>query len=123
MVRSLTRGITWNVLALGAVSLLTDVSTEMFYPVLPLFLTSVLGAGVGFVGVVEGIAESTASLLKLFSGWFSDRLRRRKVLVLAGYSLSALTRPIFALSTSAWHVLGARFVDRVGKGTRTRGTL
>ncbi len=119
MGKSLTRGITRNVLALGAVSLLTDVSTEMFYPVLPLFLTSVLGAGVEFVGLIEGIAESTASLLKLFSGWFSDRLRRRKALVLVGYSLSALTRPIFAISTSAWHVLGARFVDRVGKGIRT----
>lgn len=119
MVRQLAKGITKNVLALGLVSLLTDVGTEMFYPVLPIFLTSVLGAGVGFVGLVEGTAESTASLLKLFSGWLSDRMRKRKALVLAGYILSGVTRPALALATSAWHVLGARFADRVGKGIRT----
>ena len=91
------RGITGNVLALGAVSLLTDVSSEMIYPLLPLFLTGVLGAGPAFLGAIEGVAESTAALLKLASGVISDRVRRRKPLVLAGYGLSALARPLVAL--------------------------
>ncbi|MBL7074581.1 MFS transporter [candidate division KSB1 bacterium] len=113
------KGITKNVLALGVVSLLTDVSSEMFYPLLPIFLTTMLGASVGFVGVVEGIAESTSSLLKLFSGWFSDRMGKRKLLVFGGYTLSSLTRPVIAVAAAGWHVLLARFVDRVGKGVRT----
>ncbi len=108
-----------NVWALGVVSLLTDTSTEMAYPLLPLFLTQTLGAGAAFVGLVEGVAESTASLLKLVSGWLSDRLHRRKVLVTWGYSLSALTRPMLAMALVPSHVLGIRFLDRIGKGIRT----
>jgi MFS family permease len=108
-----------NVWALGVVSLLTDTSTEMAYPLLPLFLTRTLGAGAAFVGLVEGVAESTASLLKLVSGWLSDRLQRRKVLVTWGYSLSALTRPMLAMALVPSHVLGIRFLDRIGKGIRT----
>jgi MFS family permease len=107
------------VVALGLVSLLTDVSSEMIYPLLPLFLTSVLGAGQTFVGLVEGIAESAASLTKLFSGWLSDRLGRRKGLVVVGYTLSTVSRPFVALALAPWHVLMVRFADRLGKGLRT----
>jgi MFS family permease len=108
-----------NVWALGVVSLLTDISTEMVYPLLPLFLTGTLGAGAAFVGLVEGVAESTASLLKLVSGWLSDRFHRRKGLVAWGYSLSSLTRPLMAMAPLPSHVLGIRFLDRIGKGIRT----
>jgi len=108
-----------NAVALAAVSLFNDISSEMIYPLLPVFLTSVLGATVAFVGLVEGIAESTASLLKLFSGWLSDKLRRRKSLAVLGYTLSSGTRPLVAAATAGWHVLLVRFFDRVGKGIRT----
>jgi MFS family permease len=108
-----------NVKALGVVSLLNDAASEMIYPLLPVFLTSVLGVGAGALGVIEGIAESTASLLKLFSGWISDRIRKRKVLVLVGYSLAAFGRPLIALSRYWWQVAIVRFVDRFGKGVRT----
>lgn len=108
-----------TVWALGWVSFFTDVSTEIVYPLLPVFLTVTLGASMAFVGLVEGIAESTASLLKIASGWWSDRVKRRKPLMVAGYGLSALTRPMVALALTGWHVLGARFIDRVGKGIRS----
>jgi len=113
------QGITGNVLILGLVSLLTDISSEMIYPLLPLFLTTVLGGGPAFLGVIEGIAESTASILKLFSGIMSDRVRARKRFVLWGYGISALARPLIALATSPLAVLFIRFADRVGKGIRT----
>lgn len=112
-------GLSRNVVALGLVSMLTDVSSEMIYPLLPLFLTNVLGAGQTFVGLVEGIAESAASLTKLLSGWLSDRLGRRKGLVVAGYALSTVARPLVALTLAPWHVLIVRFTDRLGKGLRT----
>jgi len=108
-----------NVKALGFVSLINDAASEMIYPLLPIFLTSVLGIGVGALGVIEGIAESTASLLKLFSGWISDKIKKRKILILIGYSLAALGRPIIALSVAWWQVAVIRFVDRLGKGVRT----
>jgi MFS family permease len=108
-----------TVWALGWVSFFTDVSTEIIYPLLPLFLTTTLGASMAFVGLVEGIAESTASLLKIVSGWWSDRVHKRKPLMVAGYGLSALTRPIIALATTGGHVLAARFIDRIGKGIRS----
>jgi MFS family permease len=108
-----------NVKALGFVSLLNDAASEMIYPLLPIFLTSVLGVGAGALGVIEGIAESTASLLKLFSGWFSDKIKKRKILILIGYSLAALGRPVIALSRFWWQVAIVRFVDRLGKGVRT----
>lgn len=113
------RGITGNVFVLGLVSFFTDVSSEMIYPLLPLFLTGVLGAGPAFLGVIEGVAESTASLLKLLSGVVSDRVRRRKRLVLLGYSISALMRPLIGAAGSAFAVLLIRTGDRVGKGIRT----
>ena len=108
-----------NVKALGFVSLLNDAASEMIYPLLPIFLTSVLGVGAGALGVIEGVAESTASLLKLFSGWVSDKLRKRKALILIGYTLAALGRPVIALSRYWWQVAIIRFVDRLGKGIRT----
>ncbi|MEO5656018.1 MAG: MFS transporter [Nitrospiria bacterium] len=108
-----------TVFFLGVVSLLTDASSEMIYPLLPLFLASSLGVGPAFIGVIEGVAESTAGLVKFFSGWWSDRLGRRKALVVAGYSLSACARPLVAVAGAGWHVLAIRFSDRVGKGLRT----
>jgi MFS family permease len=107
-----------TVRSLGLVSLLTDVSSEMIYPLLPAFLTGSLGAGPAFLGVVEGLAEAVAAFVKLASGRLSDRLRRRKPLVVAGYSLSSLVRPLVALAASPAHVLIVRLLDRVGKGVR-----
>jgi MFS family permease len=112
-------GLSRNVRNLGWVSLFNDVSSEMIYPLLPLFLTQVLGAGVIFVGLIEGIAESISSFLKLLSGWFSDRFQKRKEAILLGYSLASITRPLMALATSSLHVLVLRSADRVGKGIRS----
>ncbi len=111
-------GLSKNVRNLGWVSFFNDVSSEMIYPLLPLFLTQVLGAGVLFVGLIEGIAESVSSFLKLFSGWLSDRFQKRKGIILFGYTLASITRPIMGSVTSSFHVLFLRFFDRVGKGVR-----
>jgi MFS family permease len=107
-----------TVVALGVVSFFTDVSSEMIYPLLPVFLTGTLGATAGALGAIEGAAETTASLLKLASGWWSDRVRRRKPLVVAGYTLAAIARPLIAIAQSAGQVLAIRLTDRVGKGIR-----
>ena len=107
-----------NVIALGAVSFLTDVSSEMIYPLLPVFLTAVLGADAAFVGAIEGAAETTAALLKLASGWWSDKVRRRKPLVVIGYGIASIARPLVAIAQSASQVLAIRVSDRVGKGIR-----
>ena len=107
-----------DVWVLGVVSLLTDVSSEMIFGLLPVFLVSVLGATATTVGLIEGIAEGTASISKLFSGWLSDRLGQRKALTVLGYGLSALSKPLFAVAGSPSMVLVARFSDRVGKGIR-----
>ncbi len=107
-----------NVIALAAVSFFTDVSSEMIYPLLPVFLTVTLGASAGTLGAIEGAAETTASLLKLASGWWSDRVHRRKPLVVFGYTLAALVRPLVAMAQSATQVLAIRLTDRVGKGIR-----
>jgi len=103
---------------LGLVSMLMDISSEMIHGLLPVFLVSVLGASTTMVGVIEGVGEATASISKLFSGWLSDRLGKRKALTVAGYGLSALSKPLFALATSTSLVLVARFSDRIGKGIR-----
>jgi MFS family permease len=108
-----------NVLGLGAVSFFTDVSTEMIYPLLPIFLAGVLGANASFIGAIEGAAETTASLLKLVSGWWSDRISSRKPFVVAGYLLASIVRPFTAMTRSASQVLAIRLTDRVGKGIRT----
>jgi len=112
-------GLSANVLLLGAVSFLNDSASEMIYPLLPFFLTSVLGAGPAALGIVEGIAESTASLLKLASGFISDRVHRRKSWVAGGYFLSNAARPLIGLAGSWPAVLVLRFFDRIGKGLRT----
>jgi MFS family permease len=107
-----------NVWILGFVSLLTDISTEMIHSVLPLFLVSSLGASILTIGSIEGIAESTASVLKVFSGALSDYLGQRKQLAIAGYGLSTFVKPLFALAINPTWVLVARFGDRLGKGIR-----
>ncbi|ACG79197.1 multidrug-efflux transporter [Phenylobacterium zucineum HLK1] len=107
-----------TVWVLGFVSLFMDVSSELVHSLLPLFLVVGLGASPAVLGVIEGIAESTASVAKLFSGWLSDRLGRRKLLVALGYGLGAASKPLFPLATAPWMVLAARFADRVGKGVR-----
>ncbi|TFI55071.1 MFS transporter [Mastigocladus laminosus UU774] len=107
-----------NVWILGFVSLLTDISTKMIDSILPLFLVSTLGADLLTVGLIEGIAESTASVLKVFSGTLSDYFRQRKQLAVIGYGLSTLVKPLFAIASSPVWVLIARFGDRVGKGIR-----
>jgi len=103
---------------LAAVSFLTDASSEIIYPLLPIFLTTVLGAGAAAVGAIEGAAETTSALLKLASGWWSDRVSRRKPLVVGGYALASLARPLIAVAQSASQVLVIRLTDRVGKGIR-----
>ncbi|MCS7300637.1 MAG: MFS transporter [Fimbriimonadales bacterium] len=105
------------VVALGAVSLMNDASSEMVFPLLPLFLRS-LGAPPALIGLIEGVAETTASLLKLFSGWLADRLGKHRQLAFMGYALAAFTRPLLALAATPLQVLGLRFVDRFGKGLR-----
>jgi MFS family permease len=104
--------------ALGFVSLFMDISSEMIHGLLPVFLTSVLGASAEMVGLIEGVGEATASISKLFSGWASDKLGKRKVLAVIGYGLGALSKPLFAIAPTASIVLAARFSDRVGKGIR-----
>ena len=104
---------------LGWISLLTDTASEAIYPILPLFLTHTLGAGVVSIGVVEGVAEATASGLKVGSGYLSDRSQRRRVLVQVGYGLSSGIRPLIGLAGTWGHVLALRFADRVGKGVRS----
>lgn len=114
--RGLMRG---NVLWLSVTSFLNDAASEMIYPLLPLFLTGTLGVGAAFVGVVEGVAESASSLMKLASGWLADRTGRRKRPTAVGYGIAALGRPLVSVATVGWHVLAVRIADRVGKGIRT----
>ncbi len=108
-----------NVWLLSLASLLNDVASEMIYPLLPVFLTVTLGGSKSFLGLIEGVADSTASLLKLWSGHWSDRLGQRRGLIVAGYLLTVVSRPLVGLATVPWHVLATRFADRVGKGVRT----
>lgn len=112
-------GIPLNVWVLGGVSFLTDVSSEMTLTILPLFLSNVLGVTTAFIGIIEGIAETTASLTRVFSGWLSDRLGSRKELTLLGYGLSAFSKPLLYFAGTWGFVLAVRFADRLGKGVRT----
>jgi MFS family permease len=112
------REIPAGVWALGIVSLFMDLSSEMIHALLPLYLVSVLGTSMVTVGVVEGLAEAAASIVKIFSGALSDRMGKRKALAAFGYGLAAFTKPIFALATSVGWLIAARFIDRVGKGIR-----
>ena len=108
-----------NVKMLGLVSLLTDASSEMVYPVLPLFLANVLGAPVAAIGLIESVAEATSSITKVFSGWLSDRVGRRKPLIVIGYALSNVVKPLLAIVPGWTTVLALRWADRLGKGIRT----
>lgn len=108
-----------NVWAASACSLLTDVSSEMLLNLLPLFLANVLGIGTAIIGLVEGVAESMASLIKVFSGWLSDRVGNRKWLAVIGYGFSAVVKPLFYFANAWGTVATARWLDRVGKGIRT----
>jgi len=108
-----------TVRVLGLASLLNDIASEMIFPLLPKFLLVTLGASRAELGLIEGLADTTASVLKLLSGHWSDRLARRKQFVVAGYSLAALSRPVLALCTGAGQILALRLVDRFGKGIRT----
>ena len=112
--KNIPRGI-W---ALGFVSMLMDTSSELIHSLLPIFMVSVLGASVTAVGIIEGIAEATALIVKIFSGSLSDYLGKRKILTVAGYGLAALTKPLFPLANNIATVVAARFIDRVGKGIR-----
>ena len=113
------RGLPRNVWVVTATSFLTDISSEMLVHLLPLFLANILGVRFSVVGLIEGVAETTASLLKVFSGWLSDRLGDRKWLTVAGYSLSTIAKPFLYFATTWGAVLAVRFTDRVGKGIRT----
>ena len=112
--RDIPRGV-W---ALGFVSMLMDISSEMIHALLPIYLVTVLGASMVTVGVIEGIAEATASIVKIFSGALSDWLGKRKWLAALGYGLAALTKPVFPLAPTIGWLVAARFIDRVGKGIR-----
>jgi MFS family permease len=107
-----------GVWALGFVSMLMDISSEMIHALLPLYLVTVLGASMVTVGLIEGIAEATASITKIFSGALSDWLGRRKLLAVIGYGLAAFTKPVFPLAPTVGWIFAARFIDRVGKGIR-----
>jgi MFS family permease len=112
-------GLDRNVFWAGVSSFFMDISSEMVYSLVPIFLSSVLGVNKSLIGVIEGIAETTASMLKMFAGWLSDKLGRRKPLMVFGYGISTLSRPLLAVAGGWGMVLGARFVDRFGKGVRT----
>jgi MFS family permease len=112
-------GLSRDTFLLACASLFADISTEMLYPVLPVFLTQVLGASGSVVGLVDGVAQATQNIVQGFSGWLSDRLRRRKPIALAGYLLAAIAKPLMGLSTSWPGVLGGRFLDRFGAGARS----
>lgn len=114
----LLEGLPPNVFRLGIVSFFSDVSTEMLYPLIPIFLTAVLGAPVAAVGLIEGLAEGTASVLGSLSGWWSDRIEHRKPLVFGGYALSAVAKPLLGLAGAWPFALFARVTDRAGKGVR-----
>src|SRR4030042_3571481 len=110
-----------NVLILGIVSFFNDIAAEMIYPIIPIFLTTVLGAPVRVVGVIEGVAEGTASLGKFIFGYLSDKIQKRKPFVIAGYSFSAISKLLTGLATVWPFVLLARFIDRLRKGLRSGG--
>ena len=108
-----------NVWAVGFTSFFMDISSEMVINILPLFLANVLGVPTAIIGLIEGVAEATSSILKLFSGWLSDKLGGRKWLAVSGYALSALSKPFFYIASSWELIAGVRWVDRIGKGVRT----
>ena len=113
------RGLPRNVWAVSLTSFLNDISSEMVINILPLFLANVLGVRTNIIGLIEGVAEATASLLKVFSGWLSDKLGGRKWIAVAGYGMSTLSKPFFYIANSWGMIAGVRWADRLGKGVRT----
>jgi len=109
----------FNIILLGITSLLTDISSEMIYPLLPIYLVQTLGVSPVILGFIEGISESLASLVKVFSGYFSDKIKSRKPLTIWGYSSSTAGKFLLCISASWWYVLAGRVIDRFGKGMRT----
>lgn len=118
MIEKVKKRIPHVVIMLGIVSLFTDTATEMIYPLIPVYIAA-LGSGAILLGIIEGVAETTSSLLKLISGVISDKIGKRKLLVLIGYLISSLVRPLTGIVTSAWEIIIVRMFDRVGKGIRT----
>src|SRR2546428_2051002 len=116
--RESLRSLPMSIWALGFGSLFMDTSSELVHSLLPVYMATILGASMVTIGFIEGIAEATAAITKVFSGVLSDYLGKRKFLVVLGYGLGAVTKPVFPLATSIWWVFGARFVDRIGKGIR-----
>ena len=116
--KSVISNIPKTVWVLGLVSMFMDISSEIIHALLPIFMTSTLGISVAMVGLVDGIAEATASITKVFSGYVSDRMGKRKPLILIGYGIGAFSKPLFALAGTAPTIIGARFADRIGKGLR-----
>jgi MFS family permease len=112
-------GLSRNTFLLACASLFADISTEMLYPILPVFLTQTLGAGGSAVGLIDGVAQATQNIVQGFSGWLSDKLQKRKSIALAGYLLAAVAKPLIGLATGWQGVLGARFLDRLGAGARS----
>ena len=112
-------GLPRNVWLLGFTSLLNDTASEMIAPLLPQFIIEVLGGNKAYVGLIEGVADSVSSVLKLFSGGWSDRVGRRKGLVVAGYAMAAISRPLLSFAVVPWHALAVRLGDRFGKGVRS----
>jgi len=117
--RGKIRGLNPNVFFLGIVSFLTDVSSEMIFTIIPLFLSNVLGAATTIIGLIGGLSDSADAIFRIFSGWLSDRIGKRKFLAVAGYSISTAAKPFMYLASTWGVVLGVRFSDRIGKGIRT----
>jgi len=107
-----------NIFVLGLISLLNDASSEMIYPLIPVFLSTVIGANIATIGIIEGVAESSASFVRAFSGYLSDKFKKRKVFIFFGYLFSMMARSALSLATSSFHVFLVKFFDRVGKGVR-----
>ena len=117
--RSRIKGLPRNIWAVSLTSFFMDISSEMVINLVPLFLSNALGVKANIIGLIEGVAESTASILKVFSGWLSDKLKARKWPAVLGYALSAFSKPFFYFASSWGWVAGVRWADRVGKGIRT----
>jgi MFS family permease len=117
-IKNFYRTLPRSIWVLGLASMFMDISSELIHSLLPIFMATVLGTTMVTIGIIEGIAEATAAIMKVFSGTMSDYFRKRKFLVVLGYGLGAITKPVFPLATTIWWVFGARFVDRIGKGIR-----
>ena len=112
-------GINPNVFFMGIGSLLTDISSEMIFTLIPLFLANILGTGTTLIGFVGGFSDSMDAIIRIVSGWFSDRIKKRKLITVSGYAISTFIKPFMLLASGWWVVLGVRFGDRIGKGVRS----